>query len=364
LVEWIADNQSLASAVAQWHDHIALDTEFIRTNTYYPMPGLYQIATGENDYLIDPLCIDEWQPFKDYLVDPHTTKIMHACLEDLELLHHHLGVNPQNVFDTQYANAFLSTDFSLSYAALVERAVGVELLKHETRSNWLQRPLSDEQLKYAVEDVTYLLAMYSALVSSLEELGRDAWFGEDMRERARYEPSEPMQYYRNVKKAWQLPKQQLAVLQTLCAWREDTARTENVPRSRVIWDDHLFEFARVEALATDHVHRALPRGVARRYADLLVEHHRIGRSSEAPGPLPRPLTSAQGTTLKSLRSVARSKAETLGIAPELLARKRDLEHCIRHHAECAELSPHYSAWRGELVGAPFLDVLEASVSGH
>ena len=364
MVEWIADNQSLASAVALWQDHIALDTEFIRTNTYYPMPGLYQIATGEDVYLIDPLSIDDWQPFQDYLVDPSTTKIMHACLEDLELLHHHLGINPQNVFDTQYANAFLSADFSLSYGALVERAVGVELLKHETRSNWLQRPLSDEQVKYAVEDVTYLLAMYSALVSSLENLGRAAWFGADMLTRAVYEPGEPMQYYRNVKKAWQLSGPQLAVLQTLCAWRENTARVENVPRSRVIWDDHLFDFSRVEVLASNHVHQALPRGVARRYADLLVEYHRIGRSAQSPGPLPKPLTSAQGSTLKSLRAVARSKADSLGIAPELLARKRDLEACIRHHAERSELSPHYSTWRGELVGEPFLDVLEASTDGR
>jgi len=358
LFEWIADDQALASAVARWQDPIALDTEFIRTNTYYPMPGLYQIASGKDVYLIDPLAIENWKPFTDYLINPAKIKIMHACLEDLELLHHHLGISPQNIFDTQYANAFVSSDFSLSYAALVERCVGVALLKHETRSNWLQRPLSDEQIKYAVEDVTFLQAIYEQLATSLERLGRTDWFGSDMRSRADYQPNEPMEYYRNVKKAWQLPAQQLAILRTLCAWREGTARTEDVPRNRVIWDDHLFDFARIEMLTTDHVRQVLPRSVARRYADSLVDSHQAGRAAHSPQPLPRPLTSAQGATLKSLRVVARSKAESLGLAPELLARKRELESCIRHHAQCSELSPHYLSWRAELVGVSFLSVLE------
>ena len=358
MVEWIQNDQALASAVAAWQDCIALDTEFVRTNTFYPMPGLYQIASGQDVYLIDPLAIENWRPFVDYLTDPSKTKIMHACLEDLELLHHHLGISPQNVFDTQYANAFLSVDFSLSYAALVERCMGVTLSKHETRSNWLQRPLTDEQIKYAVEDVSYLHAIYDQLATSLETLGRTSWFGIDMRARADYQPNQPAQYYRNVKKAWQLPGQQLATLRALCAWREDTARVENVPRNRVIWDDHLFDFARVEELTAEHVQQVLPRSVAQRYADLLVESHQAGRTAQSPLPLPRPLTSAQGATLKSLRVVARSKAQSLGFAPELLARKRELESCIRHHAECSELSPHYSSWRGELVGAPFLSVLE------
>jgi len=358
LLEWVADNAALTTAVAQFEDRVALDTEFIRTHTYYPMPGLYQVASGDRVFLLDPLGIDDWQPLIEYLRDPHTTKIMHACLEDLELLHNHLGVSPRNVFDTQYANAFLSPDFSLSYAALVERLLGISLEKHETRSNWLQRPLSDEQIRYAIDDVTHLLRLYQSLSDDLESLGRSAWFGADMRDRSEYQVSEPTLYYRNVKKAWQLSDQQLAVLQTLCAWREDTARSENVPRNRVIWDEHLFGFARIDALSTEHVRQALPNGVARRYAQPLVDQHRVGRDAQAPEPLPRPLTPAQGAVLKALRNVARETAVNLNLAPELLARKRDLEYCVRHHAQRAELSPHYGDWRGELVADPFMDILQ------
>ena len=356
-VIWVADDRGLSQAVAQWPEHIALDTEFIRTSTYYPLPGLYQVAAGELVYLIDPLSVNEWQPLIDYLTDEGTTKIMHACLEDLELLHHHLGVTPRNVFDTQYANAFLSEDFSLSYAALVDQRLGVSLEKHETRSNWLQRPLSNEQIRYAVEDVTFLLPLYLQMREALHGQDRHQWFAADMRQRIDYAPQDPQIYYRNVKKAWKLQGAQLGALRALCAWREHTARTENVPRNRVIWDDHLYNFASIDELKVGHVRRALPKGIARRYADELVDHHRRGRETSAPEALPRPLSSQQGALLKALREVALRQASSLGMAPELLARKKDLEGCVRHHAESAQLSPRYADWRADLLADSFMDIL-------
>jgi len=359
LVEWIADNQALERAVAQWREVIGLDTEFIRTNTYYPLPGLYQIASGDDVFLLDPAAIDQWQPFTEYLADPNTTKIMHACLEDLELLNHHLGVNPVNVFDTQYANAFVSADFSLSYAALVERNLGVHIEKHETRSNWLQRPLTDNQISYAVEDVTYLGPLYEQLSEQLQKLDRQSWFAPDMRTREIYSSTDPLEYYRSVKKAWHLPGQKLAVLKALCAWRETTARAEDVPRKRIVWDEHLYEFSQVDELTSQHIEHALPRGVARRYGDALVEQHRQGSNADlVPTAVPRPLSSAQGATVKMLRKVALSMANKLDMAPELIGRKKDLEACVRHHAENAALSPRYGSWRGALVADQFSAVLQ------
>ena len=173
---WVASDEQLAAAVSTWQPQIALDTEFIRTNTYYPMPGLYQVASGQDVFLLDPLNINDWQPFINFLTSTDTVKVMHACLEDLELLHHHLGVVPQNVFDTQYANAFLSDKFSLSYTALVKHLLDESLEQHQTRSNWLQRPLTDEQLHYAQEDVTFLLPMYQRLSEALQDMGRSHWF--------------------------------------------------------------------------------------------------------------------------------------------------------------------------------------------
>lgn len=358
LFDWIADNTSLAQAVAKWGDDIALDTEFIRTDTYYPLPGLYQVASADHVYLIDPLAITDWQPLSDYLLDPDTVIVMHACQEDLELIHHQLGLAPVNVFDTQLANAFVSTDFSLSYAALVERTLGVALQKHATRSNWLQRPLTDEQIHYAVEDVVYLRKVYEHLNGALEQLDRRDWYDEDMRGRAQYTPVVPENYFQNVKKAWQLNRDQLAILQTLCAWRERTAQREDVPRSRVIWDEHLLSFAREEQLSTRYIQELLPRGVAQRYAPQLLEQHAIGRDSVSPELLPKPLSTAQNGQLKALRSAALAVVENMELAPELLARKRDIEGCLRHYLECQELSDIYQTWRGDLLADIFLQKLQ------
>jgi ribonuclease D len=160
-----------------------------------------------------------------------------------------------------------------------------------------------------------------------------------------------------LKKAWHLSGAQLVVLQRLCAWREFTARDEDVPRNRVVWDDHLYEFAKVPNLTLDAVHAALPQVVARRYGDALVDAHRDGGDSTLLEPLDRPLTSRQGAQVKQLKSVGLEVARARELAPELICRKRDLESCVRHHAATGELSPVYSNWRKDLVGGQFLQVL-------
>ena len=358
LFEWISDDHDLAQAVSAWGDYIALDTEFIRTDTFYPVPGLYQVASAGHIYLIDPLKITSWQPMSDYLVDAQTVIVMHACQEDLELMHHHLGVMPANVFDTQLANAFVSTDYSLSYAALVERTLGVALEKHQTRSNWLQRPLSDEQIQYAIEDVVHLGDVYEYLLNALEHHDRMHWYQQDMQDRGSYDPVAPDDYFRNVKKAWQLSRPQLAVLKVLCAWRERTAQREDVPRNRVIWDEHLLGFAQIEQLSQQHVFNALPRGIANRYAEQLVEHHKTGKQSDLPAALPRPLSASQNAQLKGLRAAALDVVENMALAPELLARKRDIEGCLRHYLQFKELSEPYQSWRGELLADRFLQRLQ------
>jgi ribonuclease D len=359
LFEWISNDQHLSQAVAAWGDQIALDTEFIRTDTYYPVPGLYQVASAGKIYLIDPLEITDWTPMADYLVDPESVIVMHACQEDLELLHHHLGLMPANVFDTQLANAFVSTDYSLSYAALVERILGVSLEKQQTRSNWLRRPLSDDQIKYAIDDVLYLGEVYEQLKDALEQHNRVHWYQQDMQERGSYDPVAPDDYFRNVKKAWQLSGPQLATLKMLCGWRERTARQENVPRNRVVWDEHLLSFAQIEVLTKKHVFDALPRGIANRYAEQLVAHHTMAKDAELPAALPRPLNTAQNAQLKKLRATALDVVEDMALAPELLARKRDIENCLRHYLQHQELSEPYHAWRGELLADKFLHRLQA-----
>ena len=355
-VEWIDNSADFQRICDEFAAVIAIDTEFMRTNTYYPVPGLYQVASADRVFLIDPQSIDEWAPLQAVLVDEGIVKIMHACLEDLELLFHHLGVRLKNVFDTQYANAFVSEKFSLSYASLVNEQLGIALAKHETRSNWLQRPLSNEQVEYAVEDVIFLQRLYERLTSDLERLGRYDWFAEDMSEREYYHPVDPGSYYRGLKRGWQLTEDQLRVFQQLVRWREETAQTENVPRNRVIWDEHLLSFARKSPLSEAHLREALPAKVARRYGAGLLAAAAI-QSQEALQPIPMPLSSNQGTIVKELKSIGLNQANRMSLAPELLCRKKDLEACVRNHAEYGTLTPLFSTWRQELVGQQYLAVL-------
>ena len=358
-VEWVTSSASLSRVIDGWDARIGIDTEFQRTNTFYPIPGLYQVISGDRVFLIDPLNISEWQPLVEFLEDPSVVKIMHACSEDLELISHHLGAVPTSVFDTQLANAFQSQDFSTSYANLVSQQLDVVLGKHETRSNWLQRPLSEDQIRYASEDVYYLPALFESLSDTLHDLGRTEWFQDLMVDKGRFVPGDPDTYYRSVKKAWKLDVQQLNVLQHLCAWRERKAMSEDVPRNRVVWDEHLYQFAKMQELGSEDVHGALPRIVARKYTDELVEQHQNGSNNDQTLMLPAsPLTQGQGAIVKALREVARDTADQMQFAHELLARKRDVEACVRHYIATGELSPAYQGWREPLLADEFNKLLE------
>ena len=352
---WVNNSAQLVDATSQWHGCVALDTEFIRTDTFFPLPGLYQVACAGRVYLLDPLEIEDWECFIQVLSDPSICKVMHACQEDLELIHHHLGTGVNNLFDTQLANAFVSEDYSLSYAALVEQILGVALPKHATRSNWLQRPLSAEQIEYAVEDVIYLEPLFDRLTQKLD--GRRSWFEEDMHARGRYTAVASEDYYQNIKKAWQLDSLQLSVLQALCAWREDIAKSTDVPRNRVVWDDHLYQFSRISQLYESDVQEALPRGVARKFASGLCAAHEKGLQARPPQALPRPLSAKQNAMVKSLRDIGRSEATELVLAPELLSRKKAVEACVRHFVDEGLLSVAYQGWRFDLLGEEFQGLL-------
>lgn len=354
--------EALESAIDRWRTApaIGLDTEFIRTRTFYPIPALYQVATTEAIYLLDPLPVEGWAEFSGLLCDPDVVKVMHACSEDLEVFARHLEVAPRGLFDTQVAAGFLGTDFSLSYAALVERYIGATLGKHATRSDWLARPLSPAQLHYAEEDVAHLLALHDALVHGLRETGRLAWFEDENRRRTATSSVEPEDYYRTLRKAWRYGPRQLARLQGLCAWREWRARARDLPRQRVIRDEHLLTLAAQEGDRRTAIFEALPPPVAQRFwRDLLevLETAADRPEMELPEPLEPPLTQRQAERVKRLRQVAHEQAQQLGMAEELLGRRRDVEACFRHFAAHGELDELFLGWRYELVGERFESIL-------
>ena len=355
--QWIDCNEGLAEAAGRWSGIIGLDTEFQRTDTFYPIAGLYQLVADAHIWLIDPLAIDDWRPLTRTLEDPATVKVMHACSEDLELMAHHLGVRPVNLFDTQVAYAFVSEQFSISYANLVNNQLGLLLPKQQVRSDWLRRPLSDAQISYACEDVASLPVLHRRLSSELETKGRWHWFREDMAQREAAPTIDPQRHYLGVKGAWRLNGTQLGALKALCAWREHQAMTEDKPRNRVVWDEHLLQFARPRKLTMAQIEARLPRRLARRYGEALIAAHGEGTAIPVEEAPPRPLSGSQNANLKRMREIGLERAASLGMAPELLSRRRDLEACLRHHSATGELSAPYQGWRGALVGAEFAGVL-------
>ncbi|MDC0598955.1 ribonuclease D, partial [Gammaproteobacteria bacterium] len=246
----ITDNQSLNALCSRWenNDFLALDTEFIRTSTFYPKVGLIQVCDNHKNYLIDPLEIDDWDFFTALMIKPSLTKIFHSCSEDLLVFFAFLGVIPRPIFDTQIATAFLNEGFALSYQNMVKERVNIDIPKDETRSDWLQRPLTDEQLQYAALDVAYLPEIFNWQTQQLQASGKLGWLQEECERLIQQYQSEVNSdfndYYLNIKAAWQLDSRQLGVLQKLASWREERARKRDKPRSWIIKDKQLVAVAK------------------------------------------------------------------------------------------------------------------------
>ena len=183
--------------VCRLSEAVSIDTEFARFNTYYPIVGLIQLYDGNQTYLIDPLEIEDISSLASLLTDPNVLKIFHACSEDLEVFQHCLGVLPNPVYDTQIAGALLGVGFSVGYQKLVDHYLSVLVPKEETRSDWLQRPLTPSQLDYAALDVIYLLEVYKIQQVELQDLQRLEWVTAECSQLAKDIPTQisPSDYY-------------------------------------------------------------------------------------------------------------------------------------------------------------------------
>lgn len=372
-IEWIRDDQALAAQCAAWQalPFIALDTEFVRVDTFYPKVGLLQVSDGHTAFLIDPLGISAWAPLAELLAAPGVVKVLHACSEDLEVLARLTGQLPAPLFDTQLAAAYLGLGFSMGYSRLVQEVLGIELPKGETRSDWLQRPLSELQVSYAAEDALHLAEVYQALRPRLSD-ERFGWVLDDGHELVAQWGREvdPRELYRDARLGWKLTPVQLAVLRELYAWREEQARLRDVPRNRVIKEQTLWPLARFQpnnlsALAKiDEMH---PRTIRQDGETLLALIHDAAHTPEAelPAPLPEPLPMEAAGVLKQLRAVGQAEAERLGIAPELVLRKKVLEALLRSGFPNGPytLPDTLRGWRRERLGQALLDNL-ATVGGE
>lgn len=374
---WIASNEALRACCEQLSrvSRIAVDTEFMRSSTFFPKAALFQLFSDEADpqhcYLIDPLAISDFEPLVKLLTDARIVKIFHACSEDLEVFTSFLACVPEPLVDTQLAAGLLSHGPSCSYAALVEAVLGVKLEKGETRSDWLQRPLQSKQIQYAVQDVVYLPALYDALISALTESERRSWACEDcdLLVANAKSPQDLQAFYLRIKSAWKLNSAQLGVLRELSYWREQRARERDMPRNHVVHERVMWNLAKYQPQDVESLKRIeeMDQRTLKRFSKELLEV--IARASalppeSLPSPLPAPLPIGARDLMKALKKAVSDKAAALNLSPEVLVRKADFEFIVRSGMEGGEycLPERLQGWRRQVIGEDLLQVARSAAA--
>jgi ribonuclease D len=363
-----ADVEGFASE-ARAEGRLGLDTEFVWERTYSPVPCLLQLATAQRLAVLDPLEDVDVGPIADLVGDPAVQLVMHAPAGDLLLFATRYGVRATNVFDTQLAAGFVGHGISMAYDRLVERALNVTLTHNETFSDWSRRPLTEAQFAYASDDVRYLFDLADALVVRLDQMGRRSWAEDEIARRygpdANIEP-DPQRAYLKVARRGRLSGRQLAALRAVAAWREEEARTRDMPPGWVLKDPSVVEVARrspADAAALGRLRGlgSLSAPAAQRLLEALAgadEAEPVQGARELPPGLARRVAaaSALGAVL------VRARCEGAHIAPELVATRAELESFVEAMANGHDEHALLSGWRRELVGAELRELVQGNVA--
>lgn len=371
---YIADSRSFQALCRQLGEQprFALDTEFVGEQSFVPRLELIQVAAGDLCAVVDFPAVGSLDGFADLLTDPKIEKVIHAGRQDLELFNMLTGKVPAAVFDTQVAAAMVGYGTQVAYAQLVQRILNVKLEKSHTLSNWSQRPLTDEQIAYALEDVRYLLPVHDHLQRRLQTLGRTDWVQEEFARlvsKVSDRPQDLRLRYQRIKGWENLKRRSAAVLRELAAWRDEEAQRRNVPRGRVVRDEVLLELARrtPATLGALKATRALNQSEADRNGEVLLALIKKGQAappSEWPE-VPKTIrTEPEAAGLVDLlQAVLKARASEDEIAPSLLASAADLQALVEAKGDRETLDvPVLRGWRRQLAGETLLQVLEGKIT--
>ena len=356
----LAVDDSLANAVGQF-DRIGVDTEFMRERTYFAELCLLQVSTPQEIFCADPLNRgpDNDKPsatFWQAMVKPEW--VVHSARQDLEVVYQSSGLMPQSIFDTQVAAAFLGLQPQVGYAGLVKELFNVELDKSHTRADWSKRPLSDAVLKYAAEDVQFLLPAHEILAERLKESGRLEWAIEDSRDMLNislYE-SDPSLAINRLKGARNLRGRSRAIATALATWREKEALRTNRPRQWIMRDSLLVDIAfacpqsmedlaDIEGLADKTIRRA-----GQEFLRIAANSTHDESGYEPPT---RP-DERQKKALKEMQKLVTASGEKHNVAAELIAPRKELSAAMQGDRD----SRVFNGWRREVVGDQLLELLE------
>ncbi len=368
--QWLDTPEALDAACEQVADAsvIALDTEFFRENTFFPVPALIQFTAGEEAYLIDPVAVPCTDRFRA-LLQNSAIKLLHACSEDLEVFQHWAGVLPVPLIDTQVVQGFLGENPGMGYQKLVEFWVGETLPKEETRSNWLVRPLTPAQCHYAALDVIYLLKVWTLQAEKLAMLGRREWVDAEcasLIEQAGRSVDNDQQWYTRQRQLWRLLPRQMEAYRLMTTWREGETRRRDLPRNWLISDKLLFAIA--EKMPSNRFELAEVEGVKpvliKKEGDTLlamVKQAQHCDEATLPKRWPDPMHPTFKSRFKALKKAVTGKADDLGVAPEMLLRRRDIETLVMQDL-AGEPLIWPTGWRGEFLNDALVKALEERAS--
>jgi ribonuclease D len=347
-------------------DFIAVDTEFMRENTFWPELCLIQVADREHAAAIDPLAPGiDLKPLLDLLVDNEDMlKVFHAGGQDVEIIFNLTGKTPHPIFDTQIGQMALGQAEQVGYSNLVEAWLGLQLDKGARFTDWSRRPLDKRQIDYAIGDVTHLAKIFPMMLDKLIKTGRGHWLDEEMEKLA-----DPANYNVDPEKAWQrikIPSRKpdvLGRLKALAAWREREARSKNLPRGRIVKDETLGDLAAHPPKDQDGLGRV--RGlsatwrtndIGARLIDALANAKPLDKD-DMPDRAPRgPGLGKEGALVADLlKLLLKIRARELNVAARLIARSEELEALAAgSRADMAMMR----GWRYDVFGHAALDLVE------
>jgi len=337
------------------HPVITVDTEFLRETTYYPLLCVIQMASSEEAVVVDALADGlDLKPFFDLMANENVLKVFHAARQDIEIVWHRAGIVPHPIFDTQVAAMVLGYGESIAYDQLVERITGHRPDKTHRFTDWSRRPLTEEQMHYALADVTHLREVFAALDADLKKRGRSDWVSEEMEVL-----TSPKTYDFHPERAWERLRtrvrkpRELAVLMEVAAWREQEAQGRDVPRSRILKDDAVGDIATHAPTTPEKLAhlRSLPKGFDRSKwgTDIVAAVQRgLARDPSSLPKIEKPRNNSNGAaTVELLKVLLRMTSERHAVASKVIATVDDLEQIAADdHADVSALH----GWRRELFG--------------
>lgn len=350
-------------------EFITIDTEFLRETTFWPELCLVQMASPTLEVLVDPLAKGiDLTPLFELMANPDVVKVFHAARQDIEIIYHLGGLIPHPIFDTQVAAMVCGFGDLISYDQLVQKIKNVQIDKSSRFTDWSRRPLTEKQLDYALADVTHLRDVYLALKAQLEREGRSLWLTEEMdilESRDTYD-MHPDDAWLRLKSRLRKPTE-LAILKFVAAWREREARSRNVPRSRVLKDDAIFEIAQQQPKDAEALSRlrTIPKGWERSASGTAIietvnaalalpkeEMPKAPRHSHAP--------EGSGAAVELLKVLLKLTADKHGVAAKVIANSDDLDK-IASEGEKATVAA-LTGWRRELFGDVALKLINGEVA--